>query len=124
MIKQTPKNSSCVGNLFLPVPDTNLKELLADVLELKGKCPEILASINKDQDVLGIKKKELRQKDKAYFEKARYPGMMMLAKGSTISIPSQLGLPQAWAIPIQTMIKAMMLTKGTKKRSITCNEKS
>jgi hypothetical protein len=63
-----PYNSVCSSTLFLPVPDTNLKELLSDVLKMSDKHPKILASIRKDQDALGIKKKELRQKDKAYFE--------------------------------------------------------
>ncbi len=61
-------NSAYIGNLFFPVPDTNLKELLSDVLKMSGKHPEILASIRKDQEAVGLKKKELRQKDKAYFE--------------------------------------------------------
>ena len=66
--EQIPNDSASIGNLFLPVPDTNLKDLLSDVLKMSGKHPEILVSIRKDQDALGIKKKELRQKDKAYFE--------------------------------------------------------
>ena len=68
MTEQTPNDSACIGNLFLPVPDTNLKELLSDVLKMSCKHPEILARIRKDQDALGLKKKELRQKDKAYFD--------------------------------------------------------
>jgi len=66
--EQIPNDSAWIGNLFLPVPDTNLKELLSDVLEMKRRHPEILDMIRKDQDALGIKKKELRQKDKAYLE--------------------------------------------------------
>ncbi len=68
VIEQIPNDSACSGNLFLPVPDTNLKELLSDVLEMSRRHPEIFDSIRKDQDTLGIKKKELRQKDEAYFE--------------------------------------------------------
>ena len=68
MTEQIPNDPACSCNLFLPVPDTNLKELLSEVLEMSRRHPEILDSIRKDQDTLGIKKKELRQKDKSYFE--------------------------------------------------------
>ncbi len=68
MIKQIPNDSVCSSNLFLPVPDTNLKELLSEVLEMSRRHPEIRDSIRKDQDAVAIKEKELRQKDKAYFE--------------------------------------------------------
>ncbi len=50
MIKQIPNDSVCSSNLFLPVPDTNLKELLSEVLEMSRRHPEILDSIRKDQD--------------------------------------------------------------------------
>ena len=66
--EQFSNDFACSGNLFLPVPDTNLKEFLSDVLEMSRRHPEILDSIRKDQDTLGIKKKELRLKDASYFE--------------------------------------------------------
>jgi len=66
--EQISNDFTCHGNLFLPVPDTNLKELLSDVLEMSRRHPQILDSIRKDQDTLGIKKKELRLKDASYFE--------------------------------------------------------
>ncbi len=68
MTERIPDDSACSGNLFLPVPDTNLKDVLSDVLKMSRRHPEILDRIRKDQDTLGIKKKKLRQKDEAYFE--------------------------------------------------------
>ncbi len=52
MIKQIPNDSVCSSNLFLPVPDTNLKELLSEVLEMSRRHPEIRDSIRKDQDAV------------------------------------------------------------------------
>ena len=97
MSEEAPWENPLSNSLFLAVPDTNLKDLLSDVLELSKRHPEILDSIVKDQDILGLKKKELRQKDKAYFEsKTReLPGILenVEQKESSPSI-LQVGRPR------------------------------
>ena len=52
MTQQIAENSACSSNLFLPVPDTNSKELLFNLLKISGKHPKILASIRKDQKMI------------------------------------------------------------------------
>jgi len=47
-------------NLFLPVPVEMLAELASETAELGLAYPEILRSIEEDQDRLGLAKKQLR----------------------------------------------------------------
>jgi len=47
-------------NLFLPVPVAMLAELVSEAAELGLAYPEILRSIEEDQDRLGLAKKQLR----------------------------------------------------------------
>ncbi|MBT3291199.1 MAG: hypothetical protein HN380_27905, partial [Victivallales bacterium] len=48
------------GNLFLPVPVVMLTELVSEAMDLGLAYPEILRSIEEDQDRLGLAKKQLR----------------------------------------------------------------
>ena len=54
----------CVGNLFLPAPDTDFREFLDEVVELARFAPEIIGSIEKDLDRYAREKKSLRLADK------------------------------------------------------------
>ena len=47
-------------NLFLPVPQVLLSELISEGVELGRGYPAILRSIEKDQDHLGLARKQLR----------------------------------------------------------------
>jgi len=58
----------CVGNLILPVPDTDFREFLDEVQELARFAPEIIEAIEKDLDRYAREKKSLRLADKKFFE--------------------------------------------------------
>jgi hypothetical protein len=60
---QTP-----IRNLILPVPDTDFHEFLAEVDELAGFAPEIIAAIEGDLDAHAREKKKLRLEDRKFFE--------------------------------------------------------
>jgi len=60
--------NGCVGNLFLPVPDTDFREFLAEVLELIRYAPEIVVAIEKDLDDVAREKKRLRLADRRFLE--------------------------------------------------------
>ena len=57
-----------VGNLFLPLPDTDFREYLDEIEALAKSAPEIIASIEKDLDVHARKEKKIRLEDKKFLE--------------------------------------------------------
>ena len=57
-----------VGNLILPVPDTDFRDFLDEVDELAGFAPEIMEAVEKDLDVYAREKKKLRLEDRKFFE--------------------------------------------------------
>ena len=58
----------CGGNLILPVPDTDFREFLDEVVELARFAPGIIGAIEKDLDCYAREKKSLRLADKKFFE--------------------------------------------------------
>jgi hypothetical protein len=58
----------CVGNLILPVPNTDFREFLDEVEQLARFAPEIIVAIEKDLDRAAREKKSLRLADKKFFE--------------------------------------------------------
>jgi len=61
-------NIPCLGNLILPVPDTDFRDYLDEVDELAGFAPEIVAEIEKDLDTRARKKKFMRLADRRFIE--------------------------------------------------------
>jgi len=57
-----------VGNLFLPVPDTDFGDFLDEVNTLSRFVPKIIEAIEKDLDVNARDKKKLRLEDRKFFE--------------------------------------------------------
>lgn len=66
--QQTVGENVCVGNLILPVPDTDFREFLDGVVELARFAPEIIEAVEKDLDRYAREKKSLRLADKKFFE--------------------------------------------------------
>jgi hypothetical protein len=66
--QQTVGENVCVGNLILPVPDTDFREFLDEVENLARMAPEIIVAIEKDLDRYAREKKSLRLADKKFFE--------------------------------------------------------
>lgn len=61
------------GNLFLPVPDTDFRDLVEESRKLSKLYPEILSSIEADQDAHALKKKELRLADQKFVTEQTAP---------------------------------------------------
>jgi len=70
--------------LFWVAPDTNMKQVLDQALDLAARNPEILTRIAADQDALGIAKKQLRLADQRW------------TRAQMLTLP---GLPVEEAIP-------------------------
>jgi len=56
-----------VGNLFLPLPETDFRDYLDEIEKLAKSAPEIIESIEKDLDIHARKEKKIRLEDKKYF---------------------------------------------------------
>jgi hypothetical protein len=76
-------------NLFLPVPVVMLAELVSEAVELGQAYPEILRSIEEDQDRLGLAKKQLRAEyaDWRARQTAALPGMDGEPRGPLVGSP-------------------------------------
>ena len=57
-----------IGNLILPVPDTDFRDFLDEVDELARFAPEIIAAIEKELDVNARAKKQSRLADRKFYE--------------------------------------------------------
>ena len=57
-----------VGNLILPVPDTDFRDFLDEMEELARFAPEIIEQIERDLDAYAREKKKLRLEDRKFFE--------------------------------------------------------
>ena len=60
MAQSTVLPGMAQGYLFLPDPDSDLADILAEAEELCDRFPEILERIEADQDRLGLERKKLR----------------------------------------------------------------
>jgi hypothetical protein len=56
-----------ISNLFLPVPETDLRDFLDEVEELAGFAPEIITAIEADLDAHARRKKKLRLEDRKFY---------------------------------------------------------
>ena len=65
--KGTLPETVIVGNLFLPLPDTDFREYLDEIEDLAKSAPEIISAIEKDLDVHAREEKKIRLEDKKYF---------------------------------------------------------
>lgn len=77
--------------LFLPVPDTDFREYLDEVLLMAGKFPEILTAIDADLDRHAKRKKAIRLADKRFIENQTpdCPGLELSGSGI---VPANLSL--------------------------------
>lgn len=73
-------SSTPVGNIFLPVPDTDFRDFLKQSEELVRFAPEILEAIEQDLDEHGKKKKKVRLADKRFVEEltGELPGIQVV----------------------------------------------
>ncbi len=66
--ERTLPETVIVGNLFLPLPETDFRDYLDEIEELAKSAPEIIKFIEKDLDVQARKAKKLRLEDKKFLE--------------------------------------------------------
>lgn len=57
-----------IGNLILPIPETDFRDFLEEVDELAQIAPKIIVAIEEDLDAKARAKKILRQADKKFYE--------------------------------------------------------
>jgi hypothetical protein len=106
-------DSVCVGNLILPVPDTDFREFLVEVDGLARFAPEIIVAIEKDLDCYAREKKLLRLADRKFFESrtADLP-KMNIAEQNVLAAELQLavGRPRmsGYAVYVFLMIRGFL----------------
>ena len=66
--QKTIADAAPISNLFLPVPDTDFRDYLAEMAELARFAPEIIEAIEDDLDAHALAKKKLRLEDRKFFE--------------------------------------------------------
>ena len=103
-LPETPTN----GNLFLSVPDTDFRDFLEETLRLIKYCPEILLSIEADQDAHALKKKELRLADQKFFaeQTAPLPGLCDDHRDATTKTALETGRPR---LPAESLLVFLMI---------------
>jgi len=81
------------GNLFLPVSDVMLVEVIAEARELARRFPEILQRIDGDQDRVALDKKQLRCEQLAWVQRQAepLPGMETVASSAVVAGALQQG---------------------------------
>jgi len=57
-----------IGNLILPLPDTDFRDFIEEVEALVRFAPEIIDAITQDLDANAREKKQLRLADRKFFE--------------------------------------------------------
>jgi len=84
--RKTIADQPAISNLFLPVPDTDLRNFLDEVDELAGSAPEIITAIEADLDAHARRKKKLRMEDRKFYESCTedLPGLCI--EGGQVSI--------------------------------------
>jgi len=65
---KTIADQATIRNLFLPLPDTDFREYLAEVDDLARFAPEIITAITADLDLHARQKNSLRLADRKFFE--------------------------------------------------------
>ncbi len=70
---QHPSDSFSVGNLFLPVPDTDFRDFIEETDDLLRFAPQIITKIENNLDAYARKKKRVRAEDKLFFENKTEP---------------------------------------------------
>jgi len=78
---KTIADQATIRNLFLPLPDTDFREHLAEVDDLAQFAPEIITAITADLDLHARQKKSLRLVDRKFFE-SRTRDIPCLARGA------------------------------------------
>ena len=93
-------------NLFLPVPVVMLAELISEAVELGQAYPEILRSIEADQDRLGLAKKQLRAEcaDWRLRQTPALPGMGGEPRSPLVGSPLSGGRPRMSASAVLTFL--------------------
>jgi len=66
--EKTLPETVIVGNLFLPLPETDFRDYMDEIDKLAKSAPEIIKSIEKDLDIQARKEKKLRLEDKKFLE--------------------------------------------------------
>jgi hypothetical protein len=96
MAKENVERAHRQGNLFLPVSDVMLAEVIDAARELGFRFPEILRQIAADQDRLGLEKKRLRVEHRAWVREqtAPLPGMQHIGSREIVAGELQPGRPR------------------------------
>ncbi|MBT7166780.1 MAG: hypothetical protein HN904_28615, partial [Victivallales bacterium] len=106
MTKTNVNSPMLDDNLFLPVPAVMLTELVSEGTDLGQAFPEILRSIEGDQDRLGLAKKQLRAEyaDWQLRQTPALPGMDGEPRGPVVASPLSGGRPRMSAETVLTFL--------------------
>lgn len=109
----------CVGNIILPIPDSDFREFLDQVGELARYAPEIIEAIEKDLDAYAREKKKLRLEDRKFFESrtAQLPAMNIRERNILAEeLRLAVGRPRmpGYAVYVFLMIRGFLGSLSTK----------
>jgi len=109
-----------MSNLFLPVPDTDLRSFLDEVEELAQFAPEIITAIEADLDAHARRKKKLRLEDRKFYESRTedFPELGIEdAELSSEALRLEVGRPRlsADAVYVFLMLRGFLGSLSTKQ---------
>ncbi len=111
--------------LFVALPDTDFRDYLHEIASFAESHPDVVASVEADQDRLALEKKQLREADKKISATPDFPHLKMGGNQTSASIPTLMtGRPRtpAFLVFILYMLRGFLGSVSDKQATCFMDE--